>query len=265
LAFAFEAPRDPTAIITMPFPGDQPREPQRNTARCPGAERLRERRQPLAHRGGLVVDDVVQAGSVVSEREHGRGGGVVQVDERGDAAAITDDRELPLAHGPDQPVVGGAVEAAVAKRDPAGVGDRLVEMTHRRVGLARHGRRGGVERIVLGLDRPALPGVAVTGEAWATNRRTPASRAAASSASVPSVRSRLVRAKLRSRLLPKRTVARAVAWWMIASGSARRTASRTARASSRSSATGCAPSACARWSFPGDLKVPITSCPWSMS
>ena len=53
---------------------------------------------------------------------------------------------------------------------------------------------------------------------WATNRRTPASRAAARSASVPSVRSWLVCAKLRSRSLEKVTFASAVAWWTIASG-----------------------------------------------
>jgi hypothetical protein len=46
---------------------------------------------------------------------------------------------------------------------------------------------------------------------WATNRRTPASRAAASSASVPSIRSRLVCANVRSKFLEKRTSARAVA------------------------------------------------------
>jgi hypothetical protein len=39
---------------------------------------------------------------------------------------------------------------------------------------------------------------------WATNRWTPASRAAATSASVPSVRSRLVCAKIRSKFLEKR-------------------------------------------------------------
>ncbi len=38
-------------------------------------------------------------------------------------------------------------------------------MAHRGAGLARRCRRGGVERIVLGLDRPALARVAVVGEA----------------------------------------------------------------------------------------------------
>src|SRR5215218_7749399 len=73
--------------------------------------------------------------------------------------------KLPLAHGLEQPVVGSAVEAAVAKRNPTGVGDRLIEMAHRGVGLAGGRDRGGVERIVLGLDRPALACVPEAGEA----------------------------------------------------------------------------------------------------
>ncbi len=46
-----------------------------------GAERLRERWQPFAHGGGLVIGDVVDAGAVVFEGEYGRCGGVVEVDE----------------------------------------------------------------------------------------------------------------------------------------------------------------------------------------
>src|SRR6266705_510201 len=121
-------------------------------------------------RGGLapsalVVDDVVDGGAVVFEGEHGRGGGVVEVDPREDAATVADDREPPLAHGLDQPVAGAAVEAAVAKSDPTRLRDRLVDMAHRGAGLARRCRGGGVERIVLGLDRPTLARVAVVGEA----------------------------------------------------------------------------------------------------
>jgi hypothetical protein len=59
---------------------------------------------------------------------------------------------------------GGAVEAAVAQGDPARVRDRLVEMTHGGVGLPRRSGRSRVERILLGLDRPALARVAVAGE-----------------------------------------------------------------------------------------------------
>jgi hypothetical protein len=49
------------------------------------------RRRPRslgARRGGLVVDDVVDAGCMVFERECG---GVVEVDERGDAATVAYD------------------------------------------------------------------------------------------------------------------------------------------------------------------------------
>src|SRR5215472_1475693 len=96
-------------------------------------------------------------------------------------------------------------------------------------------------------------------------RLVPASRAAASRASVPSVRSRLVSAKVRSSFLEKPRPASAVAWWMIASGLISRMARRTAPGSSRSSATGCAPSTRTRSALPGDLNVPITSCPRAVS
>jgi hypothetical protein len=60
------------------------------------------------------------------------------------------------AHRLDQPVVGRAIEDAVAKRDPAGVRHDLLEVPHRGHRLARLRGRGGIERVVLGLDRPAL-------------------------------------------------------------------------------------------------------------
>ena len=119
------------------------------------------------------------------EGEHGRGGGVVEVDERRDAAAVADDRELPLAHRLEQPVVGGAVEAAVAKRDAAGVGDGLVEIAHRRVGLAHRRQRVGSSGSSSVLTGPPSRAYRKLAKLWATNRRTPASRAAASRASVP--------------------------------------------------------------------------------
>jgi hypothetical protein len=87
------------------------------------------------------------------------------VDPSGNAAAEADNRELPPAHGLDHPVVGGAVEAALAQRYPAGVGDDLVEVTHRGVGFACRCRRAGVEWVAPGLDHPTLAGVAEAGEA----------------------------------------------------------------------------------------------------
>src|SRR3989440_9753088 len=100
---------------------------------------------------------------------------------------------------------------------------------------------------------------------WAMKRRTPASRAASSSASVPSVRRRLVWWKLRSKCLKSLRPVRAVAWWMMASGFASSTASPTAPRSSRSSAAGSAPSAWRRSARSSDRVVPITSCPRSTS
>jgi hypothetical protein len=65
------------------------------------------------------VDDVVDGGFIVFPHQHGRGGGVVEVDEGHHAAPVADEREHPFAHGLDQPVVGRRVEAAVAKRNGA--------------------------------------------------------------------------------------------------------------------------------------------------
>ena len=68
-----------------------------------------------------------------------------------------------------------------------------------------------------------------------TSRVAPASRAAASRWSVPSVRSRLVMANALSKLRPSLSEDSAVSWWTTASGRAASTASRTAAASSGSS------------------------------
>jgi hypothetical protein len=85
--------------------------------------------------------------------------------QRGDAPAVADDREPALAHGLDHPVIGRAVEPAVAKGDPTGVGNRLIEIPQRGGGLTHRRHRGRVERVVLGLDRPTHPGVPRAGEA----------------------------------------------------------------------------------------------------
>jgi hypothetical protein len=66
-------------------------------------------------------------------------------------------------------------------------------------------------------------------------------------------------------LRPNFTFASAVASWTIASGSFSSTDLRTARASSKSSLTGFAPSACSRSTLDGELWVPITSWPASIS
>jgi hypothetical protein len=117
-----------------------------------------------------------------------------------------------------------------------------------------------VERITLGLDPPALAGVAVAGEALGDEPPDPLlARSRARRGSVPSVRSRLVWEKLRSRFLEKPASARAVAWQMIAPGRAAATASRTAVASSASRVIGSAPRARTCPALPGEWQLPITS------
>jgi len=98
------------------------------------------------------------------EREHRRRGRVLEMNEREDAPAVSDDRELTLPHDFDQAVVVGAVEAAVPQHDSAGGRHDLLEMVHRRMRLGCSDRIR-VEGIVLGLHRAALARVAHAREA----------------------------------------------------------------------------------------------------
>ena len=71
----------PVVATLKPYvAGEQPRKRHRDPSRRLRAERLGKHRQPLPDGGGLVVDDVVDAGPVVLERKHRGGGRVVQVD-----------------------------------------------------------------------------------------------------------------------------------------------------------------------------------------
>src|SRR4051812_20230084 len=76
----------------------QPSEPAWYTPWWLGAQRARQHRQPLPHGRGVVVDDVVDTRLAVVDRGDGRGGGVVNVDVREDAAAAAEDWEPTLAH-----------------------------------------------------------------------------------------------------------------------------------------------------------------------
>ena len=78
---------------------------------------------------------------------------------------------------------------------------------------------------------------------WATKRRAPAARAAASRWSVPSVRRRLVVAKPSSKRRKLVTRARSVSWCTTTSGRAVTTAASTASRSRASATTGSAPAA----------------------
>jgi hypothetical protein len=89
-------------------------------------------------------------------------------------------------------------------------------------------------------------------------RRVPASAAAASTLSVPRVRSSLVAANALSGLRRLRMPARAVIWCTITSGAAARTAAITASRSNPSRITGSAPAARNCAALPGVLVVAVT-------
>src|SRR5918995_993991 len=97
------------------------------------------------------------------------------------------------------------------------------------------------------------------------NRFTPVARAAASRISVPAVRSSFVRANQSSNRRRSGSRARALIWWMTASGSARATASPTPTASRPSTTTGSAPSARSPSSLSWSVVVAVTWCPRATS
>ncbi len=78
---------------------------------------------------------------------------------------------------------------------------------------------------------------------------------------MPSVRSRFVIAKVRSKWRRSNGPDRAVSWCTITSGSASATARATASGSSASATTGRAPSDRTRSRFDSVRVMPVTSCP----
>src|SRR5215831_117191 len=97
------------------FAGEQPGEPGGEAAGLLGPDDPGDLGEPLPRWGGLVVDDVVDRRALVLECEHRRRGRVLEVDERRDAAAFSDDRPQALADRLDQDVLRLAVEDAVAE------------------------------------------------------------------------------------------------------------------------------------------------------
>ena len=166
--------------------------------------------------------------------------------------------------------VPGPVEAAVAQHDalgPAGADDRPLEVADRgeraraspRAGAGSSGSSSVLTGPPLAGERPA--GVALRDEPRA--RRPP--RPAASRWSVPSVRSRLVCAKSRSKWRRSSEPDSAVSWWTITSGSAAATARATASGSSASATTGVAPSARTASRREALRVIPTTSWPRATS
>src|SRR5690348_12359844 len=69
------------------------------------AEHCRERRQPLPHRGRLVIDDVVDAWCRLLYRDRTSSGRVVDVQKRPPAIGIADQRHAPTPKLIDKPPV----------------------------------------------------------------------------------------------------------------------------------------------------------------
>src|ERR687897_119654 len=77
--------------------GRQTPEPAWDTPWRLGTQRARQHRQPLPHRRGLVVDDVVDTPPATLDRNRGRRRGIFDVDVRPDATTVADQGEPTLA------------------------------------------------------------------------------------------------------------------------------------------------------------------------
>jgi hypothetical protein len=124
---------------------------------------VRQRRQPLRDRCGVIVDHVVDAAAAVLDRRDGRIRGVRDMDERPHAAAVADERELALAHQLELLLArcqrcARPVEGAVAQHDslrPLRSEHRGLEMANRGQRVAHVARGCRVEWVVFVLHRPA--------------------------------------------------------------------------------------------------------------
>ena len=82
------------SVRTRAEPPEQPGQAQR-PRRC---EQVCIVRQPLAHLGRLVVDDIVDSSRAVRDRRDRRRGRVLDVDEGVDAVPSRDDRDASALH-----------------------------------------------------------------------------------------------------------------------------------------------------------------------
>ena len=73
----------------------QSRQPRGNASRRRRTSRVGQKWQPLAHRRGLVIGDVIDPGGAALECRHRSGRRVSDVYERPDPGAVANDRELP--------------------------------------------------------------------------------------------------------------------------------------------------------------------------
>ena len=190
-ALALDAPRDSVIIVTGDLAGGQAAQPAPGRAAAAGAPSgVGQRRQPLGGRARARRRRRCRCRARPrSSAATVAAGGVVDVDERPDAAAVADDRQAALAHSSAharrraRSAGARAVEAAVAQHDAlepvARAGHGRLEVADR-VAATRAGASAavGVERVVLVLDRPAARGrTASRRSSGRRSRRAPAARA----------------------------------------------------------------------------------------
>src|SRR5438874_1748237 len=238
------------------------------------SHRVRGIRKPCRRRRRVVVDDVVDASPPAFDRGEGRACSVLDVDERGHATAVADDRERTLADRLDALAVFGErrarpVEAAVAQDDAVEFlrrDDALLEIADRRDRLLRVACRGRVESGVFVLNGRALARQGPARIALSNELPRPDPQRGGEQV-VRSLRAKPVRLRERLVELPEAPADAAERGRLVdeTSGSASEIARPTASASSRSRTTGCAPSARRVSSFRADVVVPTTSWPASAS
>ena len=159
------------SITTMCSPAKRRVSHVGKRARRLGAQRVGQHRQELAHRRGLVVDHVVEAGLAALDRGHGGRGGVVDVDQRPHAPAVADDRELALEHRLGLGAVGGRSRCRGRRSRRSGARSRRPRSprSSRCLMAARMSRIAGggssSSGRVLVLDRAALAREGPAGEA----------------------------------------------------------------------------------------------------
>src|SRR5690554_1062353 len=143
------------------FTHQELRDPGRHFAWRFGGKDIRQERQPDGDGSGLVVDDVVDTGCAAIHCRYRCAGDVLYVDERPDAGPVAHDGDHTFTdHVGDGAVPGDSgsrsVEEAATQGESFDVGGhrhRVFEVADGREGIAKPGRRIGVERVLFRLDR----------------------------------------------------------------------------------------------------------------
>ena len=149
------------------------RQPRGNASRRRRTSRVGQKWQPLAHRRGLVIGDVIDPRGAALECRHRSGRRVSDVDERPDPGAVANDRELPSSNRVEERAAAAkrcswTVEPSIAQSDRFDTfcGLKCRFQVANRIQRPAKCRRGlGIQWIVLRLDGSAGPLVGPAGKA----------------------------------------------------------------------------------------------------